>query len=162
MNRLQRAGRRLAVPVGILLSLPLVGGCGSSEGKLSGQVLYQGKPLPGGRLTFRPADPRLNSVSVPISAEGTYEATLPVGDVTICVDNRELQPASRPPGEKRLPPGVKLPPPDKTDEAPPPRNEPSRTAGTYVPIPEKYYEAENSGLKHTVKGGAETHNIELQ
>jgi hypothetical protein len=57
---------------------------------------------------------------------------------------------------------VKLPAPDKQPEAPAPKAGGSGPAGTYVPIPEKYYQAETSGLSHTVKKGSESYNIELR
>jgi hypothetical protein len=152
----------LALRVFLSLAVPTLAGCGVPQGKLSGRVLYQGKPLPGGRLTFRPADPSRNSVSVPISADGSYEAVLPAGEVAICVDNRELQPVTReaaPP----VPPGAKLPAPQKQPERPPREaGAAGRGAGNYVPIPEKYYEVERSGLTYTVKSGDNTHDIELQ
>jgi hypothetical protein len=162
MTRPCRADRSWALWFAVLCSLPSAAGCGTREGKLTGQVLYQGNPLPGGWLTFQPADPRHNAVTALIGPDGRYEATLPVGDVVICVDNREWQPRPRPSGERKLPPGVQLPEPAQPDEAPPPKAEPPEKAGSYVPLPEKYYEVEKSGLKWTVKPGHEAHDIELQ
>src|SRR5262245_48509919 len=78
---------------GWLLLVPLVAGCGPGEGTVSGKVTYDGKPLPGGLVTFRPADPRQNPVSVQLDKEGNFPATaLPVGEVKVCIDNRELEP----------------------------------------------------------------------
>jgi hypothetical protein len=71
------------------LLLPLLGGCGKGRGTVSGKVIYLNQPVTGGWLTFRPADPRENLVTVPIRPDGRYEARLPVGEVKIAIDNRE-------------------------------------------------------------------------
>ncbi len=149
----------------LLLPLSPMGCGGPGQGKVSGRVLYNGVALPGGRVTFRPADPKQNSVSAELDAEGNYQAVLPVGDVKICVDNRELEPpvplvVGLPPG---LPPDVKKalsaakaapPPAPKAPDA-------DRPSGRYVPIPEKYYTLETSGLQFKVQGGEQKHDIEL-
>ncbi len=149
---------------GLLVVLALAVGCGGGgEGKVSGQVLYNGKPLPGGWVMFRPADSSKNTVSARINQNGHYEATLPVGEVTIAVDNRELQPPSAGGGAPALPPGVKLPPIKKEGAAPPGQTPaPEKLPGTYVPIPEKYYDPASSGLTFSVPKGEHPHNIELK
>jgi hypothetical protein len=163
MTWYHRARRGPALGLGLLLLLPALAGCGHSTGRLSGKVMFNGQPLPGGWLTFRPAEAGVNSVPVLIHEDGTYEATLPTGDVLIAVDNRELQPPDRSGPRPGLPPGIKLPPQDGAAKA----AEPSPAAaeklkGRYVPIPDKFYRVESSGLKHTVKSGSETHDIELK
>jgi hypothetical protein len=145
----------------LLVALP---GC-AGKGKVSGRVLLNGTPLPGGWLTFRPADARQNSVSVPINPDGTYEAVLPVGEVGISVDNRELEPTKAPPPPK-LPQGVKIPPASGGAGASSGTST-SQTAaeklpGTYVPISENYTLADTSGLSYKVKRGEQTHDIELK
>ena len=55
---------------------------------MSGHVLLDGTPLPAGRVTFRPADPRMNSVSVELDEQGAYQAVLPSGEVKAAVDKR--------------------------------------------------------------------------
>ena len=85
----------MAAGAGLVLLLPLVVGCGPGQGNVSGRVLFNGAPLPGGRVTFRPADPRQNSVSAEIDRQGNYQAVLPAGEVKVCVDNRELEPPPR-------------------------------------------------------------------
>ncbi len=161
-------GERLSAPavrLGLLLLLAALAGCEPAQGKVSGRVLFDGKPLPGGWVTFRPADPRQNAVSAEIDAEGHYSAVLPAGDVQISVDNRELEPKSPitlgpPPG---LPPdviktigGKPERPPPKAGEAPS-----ERRSSRYVKIPDRYYALETSGLQLTVKAGEQTHDIEL-
>ena len=148
----------------LLLFLPALAGCGQPKGQLSGQVMYQGQPLPGGRLTFLPADPKQNPVPAPIDANGHYEVTLPAGDGTISVDNRELQP--HPSGQRPIPPsGIKLPSQEggvKAAAAAPTAGG-GKLAGKYVFIPEKFYDAATSGLKYTVKAGTQTpYDIELK
>jgi hypothetical protein len=154
---------------GLLLLLALVGGCGPGYGKVSGRVVYNGQPVPGGRVLFRPADPRQNSVSAEIDEQGHYEAVLPAGEVKVSVDNRELEPHATHWTGGGLPPG--LPPdllkniPKNTPEQSPPAsrdNAPSKLPGKYRRIPNKYYQVETSGLSFTVKGGAQEENLELK
>jgi hypothetical protein len=162
MTWYHRARRGPALWLAPLLLLPVLAGCGQATGHISGKVIYKGQPLPGGRLTFRPADDRLNGVPAVIDASGNYEATLPAGDVTIAVDNRELQPPEPGPRPK-LPPGIKLPEQDGAAKAAAdPGAGGGKLAGKYVAIPEKFYQAETSGLKYTVKTGSEQHDIELK
>src|SRR5207253_1809269 len=71
-------------------------------------VLLNGQPLPGGRVTFRPADGRRNSVTSTISEKGEYQAVLPVGEVKVTVDNSELEPPAA--GLAGLPKGLPLDP----------------------------------------------------
>src|SRR5437868_6821726 len=78
---------------GLLALFALATGCGSHAEtcKLSGKVLYNGKPLPGGFIMFRPGNPKLNTVTAEIDEQGNYEAVVPAGEVRVCVDNRELE-----------------------------------------------------------------------
>jgi hypothetical protein len=158
----------------VLLLVPILAGCGSAKGTVSGRVLYKGAALPGGRVTFRPANPKVNAIPVELDEEGKYEVTLPVGEVRVSVDNRELQPPSAVP--RGVPAGL---PPEvqkalakaKTEAAPPPAAEPTpagnsaappKPRGKYVPIPDKYYTIENSDLKFTVEPGNQKHDLELK
>jgi hypothetical protein len=151
---------------GLLLLLPFLTGCGGGKSKVSGQVRFNGDPLPGGVLTFQPADPKHNSVAVSLDEQGHYEATLPVGEVQVSVENRHLQPRSA--GPRGVPPSL----PPEVQEAlgkakpqaapPPPVDKPAaKPRGNYVPIPEKYSSIETSGLTFTVAPGNPTHDIEL-
>src|SRR5262245_28811409 len=85
------AGRALGGR-GLALLLPILVGCSPGIGNVSGKVTYKGKPVPGGLVTFRPADPAKNSITVELDAEGRYSTTLPAGEVTVIIDNRELEP----------------------------------------------------------------------
>jgi hypothetical protein len=149
-----------------LLLLPIGAGCGADPVKVSGRVLLNGQPLPGGRVTFRPSDPRHTSVKAGLDEQGHYEAMLPVGAVSVSVDNRELEPPV-PQGLGGPPKGLPLRPDVKKvlssgipgKSAP---NAPDRPPGKYVKIPGKYYAAETSGLEFIVEPGGQTHDIELK
>jgi hypothetical protein len=157
------ARRVPAIWLAPLLLLPPLAGCGQPTEHISGKVIYNGQGLPGGLVSFRPANPSLNTVSAVIDPDGHYEATLPVGEVTIAVDNRELQPSERGP-RPDLPAGIQLPAQEggvKAGDAAP-KSGGGKPSGKYVLIPEKFYQAENSGLKYTVTKGTQTHDIELK
>jgi hypothetical protein len=146
---------------GLLLLLPVLAGCGSDQNKVSGRVKFDGKPLPGGLVTFQPTDPQARAVTTFLDEEGNYEVVLPRGEVRISVDNRELAP--RGPGSggmpPDLPPGVKNF--DKKAQPKPPEVAPTRPPGKYVAIPEPYYEIESAGLTYLVEPGEQKHDIEL-
>jgi hypothetical protein len=166
----------------LCLLLPALAGCGPGQGSISGQVLYKGKPLPGGTVWFQPVDTKYSPVLAQIDENGNYQAKVPAGEVQISVNNSALKgeahapigvgggPTETPTGSgiKRGPPkGVALgPPKDAMKEAMKSKAVPEvkveKPPGTYVPIPEKYYKTETSGLKVTVQKGLQTHNIELQ
>jgi hypothetical protein len=154
--------------LGLALLLPGLFGCGGGEGKVSGQVLFNGEPLPGGRVTFRPANPRENSVSADLDEQGNYTAVLPVGEVQVCIDNRELE--ERPALGGTL--GANLPLSEEVrkklgrGQAPPaaPKSAevgPKKSPARYVAIPSRYYTVEESGLQFTVSRGDQKHDIEL-
>jgi hypothetical protein len=163
------AGRpRFVGRLGLLLVLAVAAGCGPARGKVSGRVLLRGTPLPGGLVTFRPDDPRQSPVSAPVDEEGRYEAVLPVGEVRVSIDNRSLLPRANlgagltaglplPPELRKNPGGAGL------GQAPtgPAEAGPPNPPGRYVPIPDKYYDIERSGLTFTVSGGDQEHNFEL-
>ncbi len=152
---------------GFVLLLPLALGCGSGPalGKLFGKVTYNGTPVPGAVITFRPADARQNTVSAMSDADGNYEALVPVGDVKAAVDNRQMAPP--PPHRSGVAPDL---PPDALkalkggtsgkfiDPGP---NQPPRPAGKYIKLPDQYYDIEKSGLGFRVEGGSQEHNIEM-
>jgi len=129
-----------AARAGLLVALVGVLGCGGGEGTVSGKVLYRGNPVPGGMVTFRPADNSKNTVTAVLDPQGNYQAKLPAGEVRIAVDNREL----------KLPPGGKVP------------EGFSKLPGSYLEIPEKFYTVEKSELTYKVQLGPQTYNIELK
>ncbi len=144
---------------------------GSSKVKVSGQVRYKGQPLPGGIVTFQPADTKFPTLAVLLDEQGNYEAMLPVGEVQVAIDNRELQPPPAAPAglPADLPPQVREALKKAKSSEPPPASRPAdnpsapaKPRGKYVAIPEKYYTVEKSGLKFTVKPGEQTLDIELK
>ncbi len=139
-------------------------GCGKSlhstqHEEVSGKVLFKGKPLPGGRVTFAAIEGGFASTR-PIDENGNYKINAPIGEVLISVENRMLKPGggagkgkggSRTPGKEHHP---KRPDSQVVDAEP--------TKGQrYVPIPERYANCDTSGLTYTVKPGPQTHDIEL-
>jgi hypothetical protein len=159
---------------GLLLLLPSGLGCGPGTGQVSGDVLFNGKPVPGGTVTFQPADNRYNTVSAQIDENGHYQATVPAGDALIAVDNRALQEAAAPgAGTTSAPPpkAVIGPPAGAMEKAMEGKGAPGgqrgpmagsqKPPGKYVPIPKKYYNTATSDLKYTVQRGAQQHPIEL-
>jgi len=142
--------------VGILpaLALLFVSGCsGSSEGSVSGNVSFEGKPLGNGSVAFvikDKAGKELREVAS-IQPDGSYAiAKVPVGEVTICVET--TQPVDLPKENK-----VKDGPP----QIPMPGGGAGAEKGTYVKIPEKYKDPATSTVKYTVKSGKQKYNIEL-
>ncbi len=153
---------RFAALLSILAFFAFVAGCGGAgaKGKMSGKVLYSGKPVTGGSVIFRPDAPSENTVIAQIDANGNYTASLPVGPVKIAVDNKDLQPLET--GLKKQPrPNLPKGAVGGTDK-PDPRVNPQKPPGTYVKIPEKYYEVETSGLTYTVKSGSQNFDIKLE
>jgi hypothetical protein len=134
-------------------------GCGPSIGVVSGEVTYKGKPVPGGLLTFRPADPAQNSATYELDRDGKFKIELPVGEAIICIDNREFEP--RPATVPALPPGMNLPP-DVIKNMQASSKESSKVSDRWVKLPEKYYQTETSDLKITVKGGEQSEVIEFK
>lgn len=161
---------RIVTRMGLLLLLVVMAGCGPGEGKVSGRVLFNGKPLPGGTVFFQPAGPQ-NPVTATLPADesGTFEVVLPTGEVQVSVDNRDLEP--RPPAPTGIPRGLpggvtqKLLQGKPLEAAQPPADStprpPRRASGKYVKIPDRYYSIATSGLKITVQRGSQTKDIEL-
>jgi hypothetical protein len=113
--------------------------------EVTGKVLYKGKPLPGGMVTFVTAD-GFASKGI-IDEDGSYTIKTLVGDVKICVDNTML--ARKGPAPKKGAGKSKEPAPEQPK-------------GKYVPLPRKYSNPDTSGLSWTVKKGKQTHDIELK
>jgi hypothetical protein len=144
---------RLAACCGMLGLLTLVGGCGRSPRsvehmEVSGKVLLGGTPLPGGQVSFVTVKGGFAS-SGTIDENGNYQIKAPVGEVAISVSNAMLQPRGR-----RGPANTPHP---KQSGAP--EDQPMK--GRWVSMPSRYMNPDTSGLKYTVKPGAQTHDIEL-
>jgi hypothetical protein len=156
---------RLLTPrLGLVFVFPLLAGCAPKVGQVTGKVTYKGQPVPAGWVQFRPADPAQNSVTVELKEDGTFTADLPAGEVTVTIDNREWEPRTGG-GIPAIPTGIPLSPEAKAQVAAAARKEaesrPAARSGKYVPLPERYFDAATSPVKFTVKGGSQTHDIEL-
>jgi hypothetical protein len=146
----------------LLLSFDLLlCGCGGSgigsQGTVSGKVIYRGKPLPGGQVTFLTS--KGYTFSGDIDPEGNFKVKAAVGEAKVAVDNQMLMRSNEPPlPDLRHPPGVTPPPGAKMDDK---KSSAPTITGTYVPIPEKYRSPDSSGLTCIVKSGSQTFDIEL-
>jgi hypothetical protein len=145
----------------LVLLLPVLAGCGGDQNKVSGQVKYDGKPVPGGTVTFFPTAPGGRAAMAELDEQGNYTVVLPVGEVKISVDNRELEPLS--PGGGGVPSDLPIAPDVKKrlGDPKPGKPQPNRPSGRYRWIPQKYYMVETSGLTYVVEHGDQTHDIEL-
>jgi hypothetical protein len=142
----------------LLLSILLVAGCSRSaeqQGEVSGKVTFNGKPLPGGRVTFVGAKGYTGSGI--ISPQGEYSLNSPLGEVRISVDNQMLKedPKMKSPKAQAYLKKYRIQRPGVTFQSKPDVN------GTYVRIPVRYADAGSSGLNFTVTPGSQTHDIEL-
>jgi hypothetical protein len=160
-THLRRTCGRCAVPLALLSLFALVGcGSGGAQGKLTGKVLYKGKPVTGGSVIFRPSSASENTVTAPIDPNGNYTAMVPAGVVKIAVDNRELQP---PEATAKKEPRPNLPKVGNVpSDTPDPRVNPQKPAGTYIKLPDKYHDVASSGLSYTVKSGSQNYDINLE
>jgi hypothetical protein len=133
--------------------LVLAAGCSSNRSRehveVSGRVLYNGQPLPGGRVMFVTVAGAFSS-SGNIDEQGNYKVQAPVGEVMIAVDNRMLRPSFAP-TEARM-----------KGAGGPHQPEPDPVKGTYKEIPNMYYTPDTSGLTFTVTPETPTHDIELK
>ena len=141
-------------------------GC-ASKGDISGKVLYRGKPVPGGTVTFLPAGGK-GAFNSSIQQDGSYSLTkVPAGEVTITVETESKKPA--PQGATQGPSGprkarIYREQMEKLRQKVTPGHTPRQfpTKEQYVPIPASYQDPEKSGLTYTVTGGEQTHDIELK
>jgi hypothetical protein len=155
--------RRLFV---LLLGLSAVG-CGS-KGNISGKVLYDGKSLPAGIVTFVPTSGQ-GAFSSRLGPDGSYSLEkVPTGPVKIAVKafprirNRggRLKPMADAvksgklilSDERRakMAKGMK----EKLEAALGPEE-----AG--VSVPPQYWDADKSGLQYIVTSGSQTHDVEI-
>jgi hypothetical protein len=145
---------------GLIVCLLLgTAGC-ASKGDISGKVLYQGKPLPGGTVTFLPAGGK-GAFNSSIQKDGSYSLTkVPPGEVTITVETESKKPAPQTTPQAAAKARRYI---EKMQ-----KNWPGRTLSRlpskeqYVPIPASYKDPEKSGLTYTVTGGTQTYDIELK
>jgi hypothetical protein len=147
----------------VLLFVLFVVGCSRTaeqQAEVLGKVTYQGKPLPGGRITF--VSPQGYTGIADISPQGEYHVKAPLGEARIGVDNRmlnkddpNLQKMAKEVGKIERKRRAKLGEKFKTAMAD------EGITGTYVKIPALYADPSTSGLTCTVSPGSQTHDIEL-
>jgi hypothetical protein len=143
---------------GCLLLCPLVlaAGCkkartSSEHADVSGKVTYNGRAVPGGRVTFVTPDGFASTGN--IDEDGHYKISAPVGDVKIGVDNKMLKNVGHAAATRGAAgPGAKMPD----------AKEPEPIKGKFIQIPTKSADPQVSGLTYTVKKGAQEHDIELK
>ena len=141
--------RRMRPAVVLPLLLAAAAGCAPTKGDISGQVSFQGLPLPAGKITFI-GEGGNNAVHSANIREGKYELKgVPVGPVKITVATfKPGKAVDRPPGfGPTTRPGTEEKPP-----APPEK---------YVAIPPRYGHADESKLTYDVQPGDQEHDIAL-
>jgi hypothetical protein len=143
----------------------------SYAGFVSGKVTYKGQPLKGGYVAF------INSsggqtFSAPIQEDGSYQIPkITGGSYKVTVETESLKPQGETKGvpfkgvSKEGPPKEYLPPKWKLPVNPADYGYKMATPGgqldRYVPIPRKYADPEQSGLKFDFRGGNQTYDINL-
>jgi hypothetical protein len=138
----------------VVFSTLALAGCGGGKGDVSGQVKFNGEPLPSGRVTFVCQGGAKEVFSGEILKGKYIISGIPVGPVKIMVETFEPAPATTVPTKipGGIPPNIKgMPAPG----APPP------APGKYIAIPPRYGNLEKSGLSYTVTAGQQDHDIIL-
>jgi hypothetical protein len=167
MIRRRNCATRAGLTSGLAVLLAVTAGCGPREGRVTGRVLLDGQPVPGGTLMFMTADLKGQSIATAVDESGNYSVALPAVEVVASFDNRQFAPLP-PRGPTPLPKGLSPEIRSKLGRtsAPPPPPPPAETpvgtkSGRYVKIPERYYMIETAEIKFTVKPGEYQHDIEL-
>lgn len=139
---------RFALFGALLLAISV--GCGRATTEVTGRVTFQGKALTGGTVTFFCCDKQIAYGL--INPAGTYHLKdVPMGPAVVTVRTHP-----------KIPPGYavrqKLPP---SKDAPQPKIVSAAGISDFVPVPERYYHPEESGLSFTVSSSRTVFNIEL-
>ena len=132
----------------VLMLLLAVSGCAEKKGDVSGQVSFNGSPLPSGKITFLcyGGDKPVFSADI---HDGRYQLKgVPVGPVKITVATY------KPTKAVDWPPGMGPTKRPSSDETP---AQPEK----YVEIPQRYGQVELSNLTYDVKPGVQEHDIPL-
>jgi hypothetical protein len=144
-------------------------GCGGQKtAKISGKVLFQGRPLPGGLVTFYPMEGQSNPASAIIGEDGSYSVhNAPVGNVRITVSNLALKKGEVPPiGMNGAPATFTMASKEAIAKAregkdiPHPKG--SKILGTYVPIPASYANIKTTGLDYSVDDKNQDYDIVIR
>jgi hypothetical protein len=146
-------GVRTLLVIPALAAVLMAAGCGgTSTATVSGKVSYNGSPLKAGNVTFFPKEQP--PVSTRIGEDGSYSLLkVPIGEVTICVETKSVNPSRLSKIPKMNVPKDKVSPNPGTDL--------EKLAKLFTPIPDKYADPATSGRTYTVTSGAQTHDIDL-
>ena len=135
-----------------LLSLALLAcGCSGGRGTVSGKVVFDGKPVPTGMISFhcKVGNKAVNNAAI---VNGAYSISdLPTGETDVTV--KPVDPAKAAGGS-----GAKASKEGGADA----RSAPKEGTSNYVPIPQRYSVPDQSGLNLTVTKGEQTFNVELK
>lgn len=163
MTQAARFGRvsGFALCLGAIL---LAGGCSGGKGVVNGKVLYKGKPIPGGSVSFTSDKGDKEGVwSSPIEEDGSYTIRgVPAGTAKITVETDSFRPALASVGAQRGGGGVSAQFMKENLEKMNPQMADPERAKRYVPIPAQYRDATKSNLTYEVKSGKQEHDIDLK
>ncbi|MBM4068461.1 MAG: hypothetical protein FJ271_05885 [Planctomycetes bacterium] len=158
----------MLILVGIVFSVSIAG-CTKGPAKgvgMDGKVTYQGKPVPGGRITFHPKDGG-PAYTAEIQYDGTFAAKdVPaLGAVIVTVDNSFLKGAEGPIGDptveaKAKGENIKVDP--KMLQQKENVKVDTSKARKYIELPAKYAKKESSDLTWDIKAGNAPTTIELK
>lgn len=180
---------RIASAAVLVALLIPIAGCGTKKttgSSLSGKVTLNGQPVKGGTLQFYS---EAGAYTASIDGDGNYNLPdVPVGEMTVTVDNETLNPKNKPPvytggqtsggasgfkgaagspmagmykkamGGKSAAPSYKGPG-VKVGDAP--EGTEIVKEGTYVPIPAVYRKKETSTLKVKIEAGSNKKDLEM-
>jgi len=148
----------------LILGLAIPSGCApeterKNTGVITGKVIYQGQPLPGGAIHFFVGDGP--PFAFAIRADGTFVAEVPVGPATVAVETESAKyKGSR---EEMMKKWRKIAGPEyvhmKQEKLP--FGSPSSPSIVYKEIPARFSDPNQSGLTHDVIPGAQKRNFEL-
>jgi hypothetical protein len=138
-----------------LCGILLAGGCGG-KGVVKGKVLYQGKPVRGGSVSF--VLERGGTMFSPIEEDGSYTIPgVPPGTAKITVETDSVRPSVMQRDASGGPPEfMKKYIQEKEPQALEQRSK------RYVRIPPQYSDPDKSNLSYVVNSGQQEHDIDLK
>jgi hypothetical protein len=135
--------KRLLFLAAALLAGTVIAGCGGGHASVSGEVRYNGRPLPSGTITFLGQSGHKRVAAADIS-DGKYTIPdLEAGPAKVTVVTLPPSRGGKPPTGKAIEAPVQVP------------------AGKYVAIPYRYANPDHSGLGHDVTSGTQTKDFDL-